>query len=101
MPVPRSSSEEIARALAVLPQWRVEGDAIRRDYRFRDFVEAFAFMTAAALHVQQRDHHPEWTNVYDRVQVRLTTHDAGGISARDLALAAVLDELAARFPPSS
>ena len=80
-----------------LPQWRlVEGrDAIQRSFRFRDFSEAWGFMTRAALLAEKADHHPEWFNVYTRVEVVLTTHDAGGLSARDVALAAAMDRLLA------
>ena len=80
-----------------LPQWRpVEGrDAIQRSFRFRDFSEAWGFMARAALLAEKADHHPEWCNVYNRVDVVLTTHDAGGLSARDVALAAAMDLLVA------
>ena len=80
-----------------LPQWRlVEGrDAIQRSFRFGDFSEAWGFMTRAALLAEKADHHPEWFNVYNRVDVVLTTHDAGGLSARDVALAAAMDRLLA------
>jgi NAD+ kinase len=70
-------------------------DAIQRSFRFRDFSEAWDFMTRAALLAEKADHHPEWFNVYNRVDVVLTTHDAGGLSARDVALAAALDRLLA------
>jgi 4a-hydroxytetrahydrobiopterin dehydratase len=82
-----------AAALAALPQWApVAGrDAIRREFRFADFNAAFAFMTRAALLAEKLDHHPEWSNVYNRVDVTLTTHDCGGLSERDIALARALD----------
>ena len=84
-----------AAALAELPAWSaVEGrDAITRTFRFPDFSAAFAFMTRAALKAEQLDHHPEWFNVYNRVEVVLTTHDCDGVSARDVALARFLDSL--------
>ena len=81
-------------ALARLPAWRkVEGgrDAIQRAYRFKDFNQAFAFMTRVALYAEKMDHHPEWSNVYNRVHVELTTHDAGGLSLRDVAMARAVD----------
>lgn len=83
-------------ALAALPLWhKVEGrDAIRRVFTFKDFKRAWAFMSAAALKAEQMDHHPEWFNVYARVDVLLTTHDADGVSARDVTLARFLDEIA-------
>jgi len=98
MPIPKLTPAEVSAALAGLPDWTADDAALRRTYRFRDFVEAFAFMTAAALRVQEMDHHPEWSNVYDRVNVTLTTHDAGGITARDVELAGKLEALAARWP---
>lgn len=74
---------------------RVEGrDAIARSYRFANFVEAFGFMTRAALWAEKWNHHPEWTNVYNRVDVVLTTHDVGGLSELDIRLARKLDALA-------
>lgn len=78
-----------------LPDWRVvEGrDAIQRSFRFRDFSQAWGFMARAALLAEKSDHHPEWFNVYNRVEVTLTTHDAGGLSARDVALAQAMDAL--------
>ncbi len=80
-------------ALAELTLWHeVEGrDAIRRELRFADFNAAFAFMTRVALLAEAMDHHPEWCNVYDRVEVVLTTHSAGGLSAKDLAMARAID----------
>jgi 4a-hydroxytetrahydrobiopterin dehydratase len=85
-----------AAALKQLPQWHeVEGrDAIARSFRFKDFNEAFAFMTRAALLAEKMDHHPEWSNVYNRVEVTLTTHDAGGVTEKDIALAKAMDAFA-------
>lgn len=93
MPIPRLSEAEIAAALAALPGWslRDDGTAIHRAFTFADFSEAFAFMTRVALHAEKADHHPEWSNVWNRVAITLTTHDAGGLSARDVALARVID----------
>jgi 4a-hydroxytetrahydrobiopterin dehydratase len=81
----------ITAALADVPGWIRNGDGIDRAYKFADFVEAFAFMTRVALLAEKADHHPEWSNVYNRVEIRLTTHDAGGLSARDFALAKAID----------
>ena len=80
---------------ATLPQWQVvEGrDAIRRRFAFRDFAEAWGFMSRVALLAEKHDHHPEWSNVWNRVEILLTTHDAGGLSARDVALARAIDAL--------
>lgn len=92
------SDAELAPALAQLPGWQLERGRLLRTYRFRDFVEAFAFMTACALRVQEMDHHPEWSNVYGTVRVELVTHDAGGVTARDLELARRMEAIAARWP---
>lgn len=83
-------------ALAALPAWReVPGrDAIARSLRFADFNAAFGFMTRVALMAERMDHHPEWSNVYDRVEIVLSTHDAGGVSERDVALARFIDSIA-------
>lgn len=84
-------------ALAELPGWTWDADrnAIARSFRFRDFSEAFAFMTRVALAAEQADHHPEWTNVWNRVDILLTTHDANGLTAKDVALAKRIDAFAA------
>ncbi len=82
-------------ALATLRGWReVEGrDAITREFTFEDFSEAFDFMTQIALYAERTDHHPEWFNVYARVEITLTTHDAGGLSQRDIEMARFIDGL--------
>jgi len=100
MPIPRLNAAEVATALAGLPGWSLRGDgkAITRSLRFTDFAEAFAFMTRVALAAEKADHHPEWANVWNRVDITLTTHDADGLSARDVALAKVIDAIA---PPQS
>lgn len=78
------------------PQWRpVEGrDAVTRSFQFSDFNEAFGFMTRVALAAEKADHHPEWFNVYNKVEITLSTHDANGLSERDVALAGFIDEAA-------
>ena len=83
-------------ALKELPQWReVEGrGAIARTFRFKDFNEAFGFMSRVALLAEKMDHHPEWSNVYNRVDVTLTTHDAGGVTEKDVAMAKAMDAYA-------
>lgn len=84
-------------AVAQLPGWTaVEGgrDAIQRSYRFADFNAAFGFMTRVALTAEKLDHHPEWFNVYNRVEVTLATHDADGVTERDVTLARFMDEAA-------
>ena len=87
----RLTEAEIDAALAGLAGWTRVGDGIERDFRFADFVAAFAWMTRVALLAEKADHHPEWSNVYNRVHVRLTTHDAGGITAKDITLATAMD----------
>ena len=86
------------KALAGLKGWtKVRGrDAIEKTYRFKDFNEAFGWMTRVALAADKADHHPEWANVYNRVEVVLTTHDAGGLSERDIALARLMDKWAGK-----
>jgi len=83
-------------ALAELPGWRaIEGrNAIGKGFRFADFSAAFAFMTRVALLAEKMDHHPEWTNVYNRVDVVLTTHDAGGVTEKDIAMARAMEAYA-------
>ena len=83
-------------ALGRLPDWRYDGEAkaIRRGFVFADFSEAFAFMTRVALAAEKLDHHPDWSNVWNRVEIALTTHDTGGVTRRDLALARTIDRLA-------
>ena len=84
---------------ATLPGWTLaeNRDAIRRSFRFKDFSEAFGFMARVALLAEAQDHHPEWSNVWNRVEIELTTHDAGGLSARDVRLAQAIDAL---LPPA-
>ena len=97
-PMPLSAGE-IASRLDVLPGWTCSGDALRREFVFADFVQAFAFMTRVALVAEKHDHHPEWSNVYNRVSITLTTHDAGGLTAKDVALARAADAAYAAFAP--
>ena len=86
-------------ALADLPEWgEVEGrDAIQRTFRFRSFNEAWGFMSRIALTAEKMDHHPEWFNVYNRVEVTLSTHSAGGVTELDIKLAKAMDRVAAGF----
>lgn len=91
------SKEQIDEALTSLPGWsrEGEGDAIVKTYEFADFRAAMDFMHRAAGPIEEMDHHPEWTNIYDTVEVRLSSHDADGVTARDVRLAKVLDRVAA------
>jgi len=84
----------IARRLTELPSWRVEDGKLRREFVFGNFVEAFGFMTRVALLAERADHHPEWSNVYKRVTIMLSTHEVGGLSERDFELAAAINALA-------
>ena len=95
MPVPQLTEAERSDALAALPDWTLRGDAlaIERQFQFRNFSEAFAFMARVALLAEKHDHHPEWSNVYNRVAITLTTHDAGGLAERDVKLAHAIDRL--------
>jgi 4a-hydroxytetrahydrobiopterin dehydratase len=92
----RLTDEERDEALRALPGWRYDAaaGALRRSLRFADFAEAFAFMTRVALAAEQADHHPDWSNSWNRVDVALTTHSEGGVTARDLALARTIDRFA-------
>ena len=90
-------------ALTGLPGWSYDAEAraIRRSFRFRDFSEAFAFMTRVALAAEKADHHPDWSNVWNRVEIALTTHDAGGVTRRDIALATAIDAMAPALAPEA
>ena len=96
----RLDARQLAAALAALPEWHHDANraAIVRTFRFADFAQAFAFMTELAIFAEKRDHHPDWSNAYNRVEIALTTHDVGGISERDVAFATHADEVFRRFP---
>ncbi len=85
---------EIVQALADLGEWTIDGGKLLREFSFADFSQAFGFMTRVALVAESMDHHPEWSNVYNRVRIHLTTHEAGGLTQRDLDLAARIDAFA-------
>ena len=93
----RLTEEERAALPTTLPHWSLaEGrDALRRDFQFRDFTEAWGFMTSVALVAEKQDHHPEWSNIWNSVLIELSTHDAGGLSQKDVTLAAAIDKLLA------
>jgi 4a-hydroxytetrahydrobiopterin dehydratase len=88
------TDSELREALAGLPGWGLVDGKLHREFRFADFVEAWGFMSRAALVIQARDHHPEWSNVYGTVTVDFVTHSAGGITPMDVALAGELSKLA-------
>ena len=91
------SDAQLHSALTGLSGWEVVQGKLHREYKFADFTHAFGFMATAATAIEKRDHHPEWCNVYDRVVVDLTTHSAGGITEKDVALAKLLDSFAAKL----
>jgi 4a-hydroxytetrahydrobiopterin dehydratase len=94
--IEKLSDEARALALADLPQWTAvsDPDGMTRRFTFVDFAAAFGFMTRVAIIAEKADHHPEWSNVYNRVDILLTTHDAGGLSQRDVDLAKAIDAIA-------
>jgi len=85
------TDSEIEAQLAGLPGWKVVAGKLHRELQFADFVAAFGFMTRCALLAEKRDHHPEWSNVWNKVVIDLTTHDAGGITAKDVELAQAME----------
>lgn len=87
--------------MASLPGWAYDESrsALVKRFSFDDFVVAFGFMTQVAIEAEKMNHHPEWTNVYRHVDIRLTTHDAGGVTMRDITLARAIERLAARYSP--
>lgn len=91
------TAAELAPLLASLPRWTMRderGGTLSREFAWRDFVQAFGFMAQVALLAEQRKHHPEWSNVYNRVPVTLTTHDVDGLSMKDIEVAGAMDRIA-------
>jgi 4a-hydroxytetrahydrobiopterin dehydratase len=93
----RFSGPELAEALSNLSGWTVVDAKLHKEYKFADFIHAFGFMATAALVIEKIGHHPEWFNVYNRVTVDLTTHDAQGITSKDADLAIILDQIASKL----
>lgn len=89
----RLSEEQIREELSGLRGWSVANGKLHKDYTFDNFVDAFGFMCKAAIHIEKMNHHPEWFNVYNKISIDLVTHDAGGITQNDIALAKTLDLL--------
>ena len=87
------SESSIEEKLKNLPGWSVKNDKLYKEFQFNDFNQAFGFMTRAAMEIEKMNHHPEWFNVYNRILVELTTHDAGGITDNDVNLARILNSL--------
>ena len=95
MSLQRLEASAVTELLGTASAWSVgaeRGGVIARDFRFADFAQAFAFMTRVALMAEKRNHHPEWSNVYNRVSITLTTHDVGGLTANDVELAQSIDK---------
>ena len=88
------TEEQIQKELANLQGWSVVNGKLHKDFVFVDFIEAFGFMSKAAIHIEKMNHHPEWFNVYNKIKVELVTHDAGGITQNDVNLARTLNSLA-------
>lgn len=86
------SEEEVKPRLVFLEGWSFQDDGIEKTYEFRDFISAFSFMTRVAIEAEKMSHHPEWSNVYNKVVIRLTTHDAGGLTDSDFKLAEIIDK---------
>lgn len=95
--VAKLSEQEIQARLAKLAGWAVSQGKLHREYKFADFVHAFGFMASAAVQAEGFAHHPEWSNVWNRVTVDLTTHDAGGITEKDFQLAAAMEAIARKL----
>jgi len=92
--MPKLADELIRSRLAELGKWQFENGKLRREFKFKDFVRAFGFMTSVAIEAEKMDHHPEWSNVYGKVSVALVTHSAGGVTDLDFKLAAKMNALA-------
>ena len=85
-------SDEIELGLSKISNWKLDNDRIRKTFEFKNFGDAFAFMTRMAIEIERMNHHPEWFNVYNKINVELTTHDVGGISNFDFKLAKIMDD---------
>jgi 4a-hydroxytetrahydrobiopterin dehydratase len=94
MATKKLSADEVDARLGELSGWTRDGETLVRELKFADFVSAFGFMTKVALLAESQDHHPDWQNVYNRVRITLWTHDAGGITDRDLRLATSISKVA-------
>ena len=97
MTMAKATEPEIQEALAELGSWTIVHGKLHREYKFQSFVQAFGFMAQVALLAERAAHHPEWFNVYNRVVVDLTTHEAGGITRKDLDLAREMEEIAGQM----
>jgi 4a-hydroxytetrahydrobiopterin dehydratase len=97
MSIEKMSLEQIAAALKDLDGWELKNEKLHRELKFKNFVQAWGFMTQVAILAERADHHPEWFNVYSRVIIDLTTHEANGISQRDIELAQKINQILARM----
>ena len=95
MATKKLTDAEIAERMPRLVKWTLSGGRLHREYQFKDFTRAFGFMASVALMAEKRDHHPDWSNSYNVVDVTLTSHDARGLTMRDIELARVVDRAAA------
>ncbi|MEM7344441.1 MAG: 4a-hydroxytetrahydrobiopterin dehydratase [Chloroflexota bacterium] len=93
MPIEKMTPPQIDDALRSTPNWKIKDEKLHRELKFKNFIQAFGFMTQVAILAEQMDHHPEWFNVYSRIIIDLTTHEADGISQRDFELAQKIDAL--------
>ncbi len=89
----RLSQEEIDEELKSLPGWSIVNEKLHKEFQFDNFNQAFGFMTRSAMEIEKMNHHPEWFNVYNKITIELTTHDAGGITKNDVNLAKILNSL--------
>ncbi len=93
MALEKLSDEQIRKELSNISGWNVMNGKLHKDFVFKDFIDAFGFMSRAAIHIEKMNHHPEWFNVYNKIKVDLVTHDAGGITQNDINLAKILNSL--------
>lgn len=93
----KMDAAEVAEKVKALPGWSIRDEKLHREYKFADFAHAMGLMSIAAPSIEKMDHHPEWANVYNRVTVDLSTHDAGGITQKDFDLAALLEGIAKKL----
>ncbi|MGK0271335.1 MAG: 4a-hydroxytetrahydrobiopterin dehydratase [Cocleimonas sp.] len=95
--ISKKSNEEVDAFLEANNSWQLTNSKLQKQFEFKNFIQAFGFMTQVAIIAEKSDHHPEWFNVYKTVKVGLTTHEADGITERDFALATAMDKIANRF----
>lgn len=93
MALEKLSEQQIREELSKLSGWSIINGKLHKDFQFKDFIEAFGFMSQAAIYIEKMNHHPEWFNVYNKIKIDLITHDAGGITQNDISLARTLNSL--------